>query len=95
MLVAERMGKVILVDKNGEKEPMIVAEIKEVKEIGEGGLLGITLHPDFLKNKYVYLYYTYSESGINTLSRIVRMVYKNDKLTDQEIIVDKIPGADP
>lgn len=93
LLVTERSGKVLLVDKNGEQSPKLIAEIPEVKEIGEGGLLGITLHPDFLENNYVYLYYTYSELGMNTLNRVVRMVYRNDKLADQEIIIDNIPGA--
>lgn len=93
LLVTERVGKVLLIDKNGEKEPKLVAQIPEVREIGEGGLLGIALHPDFLNSSYVYLYYTYSESESNTLNRVVRMVYESDKLKNQEIIIDKIPGA--
>lgn len=93
MFVTERPGRVRLVDKNGKLDPTPVANVSSVKEIGEGGLLGITLHPDFAKNKYVYLYYTYDNQDGNTRNRVVRMVYKDKKLTGEKIIVDTIPGA--
>src|SRR3989344_4930787 len=47
MLVTERKGTVRLVDKSGNLQPEPVAIITNSKEIGEGGLLGITLHPKF------------------------------------------------
>ncbi|OGM57106.1 hypothetical protein A2955_02000 [Candidatus Woesebacteria bacterium RIFCSPLOWO2_01_FULL_37_19] len=93
LLVTERQGSVRLVDTNGHLQEKPVAEISNVREIGEGGLLGIALHPDFLTNNFVYFYYTYSESGGNTLNRVVRMVYKNGQLTEERIMVDGIPGA--
>ncbi|KKR39349.1 MAG: Quinoprotein glucose dehydrogenase [Candidatus Woesebacteria bacterium GW2011_GWB1_40_101] len=86
MLVTERKGTVRL-----NENP--IATIKNSKEIGEGGLLGIALDPNFSANYYVYLYYTYSESGGNTLNRVVRMKYKNNQLIDEKIIVEAIPGA--
>lgn len=92
MLVTERAGRVRYVDQNG-LDSTSVATLSQVEEIGEGGLLGIALHPDFAKNNYVYLYYTYSSKGDNTLNRVVRMTYKDKKLTDEKIIVDAIPGA--
>lgn len=47
MLVTERPGRVRLIDSSGQLQSTPVATINSVKEIGEGGLLGITLHPDF------------------------------------------------
>lgn len=91
LLVTERQGNVKRVDQNGNVAT--VATLSQVREIGEGGLLGITLHPDFSKNNYVYLYYTYSGSGNDTLNRVVRMKFENNKLSNEQIIVDKIPGA--
>lgn len=91
MLVTERAGKVRLVS-GGKLEEEPVANLSRVKEIGEGGLLGIALHPDFVKNQKVFLYYTYSASGGNTLNRVVSMAY-DGKLKDEQIIVDRIPGA--
>lgn len=91
ILVTERPGTVKLIEKNGNVKE--VSQLPNVKHIGEGGLLGIALHPDFSLNNYVYLYYTYESSGNDTLNRVVRMTYKENSLTDEKIIVDKIPGA--
>lgn len=92
ILVTERVGRVRLVDNKGNLQQEPVATLSQVKEIGEGGLLGIALHPDFSKNAKVFLYYTYSSSGGNTLNRVVSMVY-DGSLKDEQIIVDRIPGA--
>lgn len=93
MVVSERPGRVRFISKDGNliAEPLVV--LQNVKEVGEGGLLGIAVHPHFSLNNYVYLYYTYSGSGSNTLNRVVRMTYQNNQLINEEIIVDQIPGA--
>jgi glucose/arabinose dehydrogenase len=93
MLVTERKGTVRLVSREGKFDEAPVATLQNVQEIGEGGLMGIVLHPDFSSNHYVYLYYTYTGSGNNTLNRVVRMIYENSQLSDEQIIVDAIPGA--
>jgi len=93
MLVTERPGTVRFIDANGTLDSSPVATINKVKEIGEGGLLGISAHPEFEKNHYVYLYYTYSGNGSNTLNRVVRMTYADKKLSAEKIIVDQIPGS--
>lgn len=87
ILVTERSGTLLLI-KGEQKIP-----IKGVEHIGEGGLLGIAIHPDFEKNKYVYLYYTYSNTENNTLNKVVRFKFENTKLINEQIIVDAIPGA--
>ncbi len=86
MLVTERDGTVL-------HDLLPIAKINKVKEIGEGGLLGIAIHPNFSENNYVYLYYTYNNLGDDTLNRVVRMKYLNNTLINEEIIVDNIPGA--
>lgn len=93
LLVTERFGRVTLFDPASVEDPITVATLQQVQEIGEGGLLGVALHPDFASNKSVYLYYTYSGSGNNTLNRVVRMTLRNNALQDEQIIVDAIPGA--
>jgi glucose/arabinose dehydrogenase len=62
-----------------------------VKEIGEGGLLGIALDPNFPNSPYIYLYYTYEEG--NLWNRVVRYKFENWSLVDQKILIDKIPAA--
>src|SRR3972149_8650073 len=56
MLVTERPGRLLLI--GDEKKNY---EVKEVAHIGEGGLLGAALDPDFTKNNFLYLYFTYRE----------------------------------
>lgn len=93
-LFTERNGLVKLVDSQGKLKAEAVAKINEAREIGEGGLLGITAHPDFKNNNYIYLYYTYRDGNQRILNRVARMTYKDGKLSDQEIIIDKLPGSE-
>jgi len=93
MLVTERSGQVRFIDPAGNLDPAPIATISDAREIGEGGLLGIAVHPQFNTNNFVYFYYTFSETGGNTLNRVVRMKYMDGKLSGEEIILDKIPGA--
>lgn len=94
MLVTERPGRVRIIETNGfpKQAPATIINV-DVESDGEGGLLGITIHPNFSQNHYVYLYYTYKSQGNQTLNRVVRMRFENEKLVNEEIIVDKIPGA--
>ena len=93
LLVTERKGTLRLVSKDGVLQNKPVAVISDVKQIGEGGLHGITLHPDFSSNNFVYVYFTYDGSGGNTRNRVVRFTFKNNGFVDEKIIVDDIPGA--
>lgn len=93
LLVTERVGRVRLITADGTLQAQPVAVIQNAKEIGEGGLLGITLHPDFSDNHYVYLYYTYSSTNNNSLNKVVRMTYENNTLSSEQTILQAIPGA--
>src|SRR3989344_5949654 len=86
MLVTERKGTVRL-------DSEVIATFPQVKEIGEGGLMGMALHPDFETNHFIYFYYTYQSDGDQTLNRVVRMRFENNKFSDEKIIVDGIAGA--
>ena len=59
----------------------------------EGGLLGIELDPHFLENARVYLYYTYEEGG-RRWNRISRFTETGDELTDEAVLLDRIPAGD-
>lgn len=93
ILFTERVGRVRLIDAMGKLLPDPIATIDDVKQSGEGGLLGIAIHPNFSTNHFVYLYYTYGTNGDETLNRVVRFKFENNTLSNKTIIVDKIPGA--
>jgi glucose/arabinose dehydrogenase len=59
--------------------------------IGEGGLLGIAIDPQFEQNQFIYVYYTYEGDEAN-LNRVSRFVY-DETLQNETIILNAIPGA--
>ena len=71
-------------------EPLLT--IDEVAHRGEGGLLGIAVHPDFANNHFIYVYYTYQDNN-NLANRVVRFRKENETLLDKKIIIDNIPAA--
>lgn len=93
MLVTERKGTVRLITPDGKLQEKPVVTLTQVNQIGEGGLHGIALHPEFSQNNFLYLYYTYANDENNTLNRVSRFSYSNGSLQNEQIIVDAIPGA--
>lgn len=92
IIFTERPGRVRLMDaqKGLLAEPLLT--INEVSAQGEGGLLGIALHPDFAHNQFVYVYYTYQSSG-RLANRVVRFRLSANTLTDSRIVLDGIPAG--
>ena len=58
----------------------------------EGGTLGLALHPEFEKNKKIYVYQTNLELEFYQ-NKIFSFTVEDDMLTDKQIILDGIPGA--
>jgi glucose/arabinose dehydrogenase len=85
-LVTERPGRVIVLD-SGKKY-----EVPDVEHIGEGGLLGMAISPDFMESRQLFLYYTY-RAGNRILNRVSRFTLGEETLTDEIYILDEIPGA--
>ncbi len=92
ILFTERPGRIRLINSNGNLMASPVLEIAEVASRGEGGLLGLTLHPDFAENGFVYVYYTYQESN-GLANKVVRYVMRDNSLHEPETIIEGIPGA--
>lgn len=90
MFITERPGRLKVLEKNGEVKT--IASLQQVVSVGESGLTGLALHPDFSKNGYIYLYYTYRDSG-EILNRVSRFALKGDSLQGEKIILDKLPGG--
>lgn len=89
IFVTERIGKLrVIQDGHLKPEPLVTLDVGAF----EGGLLGITLDPNFNENHYIYLYYTYSEFLI-TYNKVVRYTEKDNMLRDEFVLLDKILGA--
>lgn len=87
MIFTERPGRVNVFD--GKKNE-VVAKI-DVTEISESGLAGVAVDPEFEINRFVYVYYTY-DGGDGIFNRVSRFTL-DDALTDEIILLDKIPSA--
>lgn len=87
----EKIGKIRVID-NGTLVNEPVDNLK-VADVTDAGLLGITLHPDFEKNHFIYVYYTYQE-GANLWNKVLRLTESKNKIVDTKVILDKIPGAE-
>ena len=95
--VTERQAKSItrINPSNGERSVLYTFENAKAVPPHEG-VLGLAFAPDFMageNDNFVYTAYTYEEDG-KEFARIVRMTYdtKSDKLTNETIILDKMPG---
>ncbi len=90
-LVTERPGRLnLLLADHSLKQ---VATIAEVKPIGEGGLLGVAVDPNYSTNHYIHLYYTYQGNDSQTRNRVVRYEFSNQQISQPTTLVDAIPGA--
>ncbi len=87
MLVTERSGNLLEI-----AQDKVVIPVKGVHHIGEGGLLGLAVHPEFKKNNWIYLYLTTkTEAGLS--NRVERYQLINGELLNSTIILDGIKGA--
>ncbi len=84
MAYTERNGKFTVVADSQQ-----TFDIEGVRVGGEGGLLGLAIHPKYSENKWIYLYFTTT----NQTNKIVRYRLANNQLTVDRTIIENIPGA--
>ncbi len=87
LLVTERSGRLKKIGIQGAVIP-----IEGVVHQGEGGLLGLALHPAFQKNHLIYLYLT-TKKGDSLINRVDRYRLDGTVLTKRMSILTDIPGA--
>ncbi len=103
-LVSERPGRIRLVrDGKLMDEPYAsfevasgaaadpIASFLSVFADGEGGLMGLAVHPDFPRSPYVYAMHTYSgPAGVR--NRIIRLRDEGNRGRFDRVILDGLPG---
>lgn len=93
IFVTERAGRIRIVE-NGKlhAEPWMTLEVAAV---GEAGLLGLAVDPQFLRNRYVYVAYTYHTGTFGKANRLVRL--RDDPASGKgvvdKVLIDNLPGA--
>ncbi|MDF2380392.1 PQQ-dependent sugar dehydrogenase [Nostoc ellipsosporum NOK] len=74
----------------GQNTPLF--NVPDVATQGEGGLMGMVLHPSFSSQPYVYIVYNYNNGG-QYREKIVRYTYGNNTLQSPLNLIENIPAA--
>ncbi len=93
LFLTERKGTLLKVDE--ETKQMIPQELslkKEIYHVGEGGLLGFTLSPDFETSNQAYIYHTYEENN-EIQNRVVLIERAGNVWVEQRPVLEDIPGG--
>ena len=83
-LVTERTGNLLRVSPTGSKQ--VVGGVPASYFAGQGGLLDVSLHPEFDTNHVIYLSYAHGTPDANATA-IARATLKDNRLVDTEQIL--------
>ena len=86
MLITERAGR-LRIARNGVLEPQEIAGVPEVFAVGQGGLMDVSLHPNFSENRFVYLTYSHGNESANH-TRLARATFNGSALENLEVIFE-------
>lgn len=90
IFLTEKTGRIRIIQNNTLiDEPLTTLRTVDVYD---GGLSGITIHPNFSENHYLYVYYTYEENK-ELWNKILKITVSENKLKDATVLLDKIPGS--
>lgn len=92
LFLTERPGRIRVVSRDGQLASEPWAVIDNVNASGEGGLLGLALHPDFANEPWVYVMYTARTNG-GIVNRVSRFREENGTAGAEDIILDDLPAA--
>ncbi len=92
IIFTERPGRVRVIEQ-GRLRPEPLFIISDVESRSESGLMGLTLHPQFASNRFLYLAYAYNSGGDGQRVRVVRFRETGTSLVDRKLIIEDIPAA--
>jgi glucose/arabinose dehydrogenase len=84
ILITERPGRLRIL-RDGVLDPEPIEGVPEVYASGQGGLLDVTLDPDFASNRIIYFSYAAEGDGGNS-TRVARATLGAGRLEDLEVI---------
>lgn len=89
-MVSERPGRIRLVREGRlAAEPVITLDVRQG---GEGGLMGLALDPGFPGRPYLYAMHTHAAGG-EVGNRVVRLAVAGDRARFDRVILEGVPGA--
>ena len=90
-LVSERSGAIRRIDATGKllDDPLITLNVHHA---GEGGLMGLALHPHYPEKPWLYAMHTYQD-GSQLGNRVVRLIFEGGQARLDRVILSAIPGG--
>jgi glucose/arabinose dehydrogenase len=88
----ERPGRLRVIE-NGKLRQKPFFTVPDVEPTGESGLMGMTLHPKFSENHFVYLAYAYRDENKDQNVRVARYRETGETLLDPKTIIEAIPAS--
>ena len=93
VLVTEKPGRLSRIDlRNGAVHP--IAGVPEVAFVGQGGLLGVALDPNFSTNRWLYLTYSIAVPPDAYTTRVSRARLRDDELGALHVLLTAEPAVD-
>ena len=92
MFFTERPGRVRVIEK-GNLRAAAFFTVPDIELSGESGLMGMTLHPRFAENHFVYLAYAYQNAAKDQTVRVVRYRENGETLIEPKTIIEEIPAS--
>ncbi len=89
--MTERPGRLLLIGREGAATQSI-SGLPEIREQGQGGLLGIALHPDFEGNRWVYLSYAGEGRGGHG-TEVIRGRLEGTRLQNVKTLFKALPKS--
>lgn len=86
MLITERPGRLRIV-RDGKLDPTPITGVPEVFAVGQGGLMEVSVHPNFAQNRFVYLTYAHGSEEANR-TRLARATFDGKALSDLQVIFE-------
>jgi glucose/arabinose dehydrogenase len=86
LLITEKAGRLRIVRK-GQLDPTPIVGVPEVLTEGQAGLLDVSLHPQFAKNRQIYLTYSHGTVEANR-TRLARATFDGKALRDLRVIFE-------
>ena len=90
-LVTERTGDLVVIE-NGTTHVIESFDELDTPLLGEGGLLGIAVHPEFADNRYLYVYQTVDRESVENTVRRFEVDVEQRELRNETVIIDGIPS---
>ncbi|NIP60416.1 MAG: PQQ-dependent sugar dehydrogenase [Gemmatimonadetes bacterium] len=90
LLVSERPGRLVRLTAEGRR--VRSDPVADVAHTGEGGLMGLALHPDFASNRWIFLCFTTDAEGGLT-NRVERYTYGEAGLSGRTAVLTGMAGA--